>query len=276
MINSFKLSNEKPTSYTWAEDIPFLANEITFKPGLNIIFGPNASGKSTLIDIMASYLFAKQSGRSVITSSALGDLYSDSLVGNKVAVLPAEILHDGQPIIYVDPRQEVGLINGHFDDDFMTDGINSLRSRNQSTGQKTSMRINEAIDILMRTNLFNAKKDKKAPKVNEFPTEFVWKMTKSQVNDFWAARLDFAESMLKSTIPVGQKTILMDEPESGFSLVWQYGLWSNVLASEEASKFQLIIATHSPYALNVPNANYIDVVPGYREQCLNELRAALL
>lgn len=70
------------------------------------------------------------------------------------------------------------------------------------------------------------------------------------------------EALLSAKLPVGPKTMLFDEPESGFSLMWQAGVWKNIFSKVDPKEFQLIIATHSPFALQLPGAHYIEMQQG--------------
>lgn len=251
MIKSFKL-NKKQCLHDYESDIKFLSKKINFKPGLNIVFGPNGSGKSTLLKIIARQHFALRSGKPVLTTSDISNLSK-----SKELAHTGLVEHDGQPLIFVDPRVDVGLISGAFDDEFFGDGVRTIMQKKSSTGQYTSMRINEALKMIMESP-------------ESFPAEIERRVSVNEVNNLWKDRFLQAEKMLEPSIPVGQKTILMDEPESGLSLLWQSGLWKNVFESEQAKKFQIIVATHSPFALGIKHAHYIETEHGYVDQCVEQ------
>jgi hypothetical protein len=43
---------------------------------------------------------------------------------------------------------------------------------------------------------------------------------------------------------------------------------SRLFSKVDPSRFQVIVATHSPFALGIPGANYIEMTPGYLRECL--------
>lgn len=145
MINSLSVKKGKVTSrkYEWAQSVPFLQENkiVEFSPGLNILFGPNGSGKSTVAGLCAFLMAAEQSGSSAVTDTWLDDLMGFGF-GNEKPVVPATLSHDGQPVLYVDPRKSVGLsCSGAFDDDFFSRGIGSMMQSRQSTGQSSASKI---------------------------------------------------------------------------------------------------------------------------------------
>lgn len=97
----------------------------------------------------------------------------------------------------------------------------------------------------------------------EFPDEVEWKIDRDCCNDVWQKKFDIGKSLLAGSIERGQRTILLDEPELGFGLMWQARLWQ-LLGG--VTGFQLIVATHCPFALAC-GANIIETQPGYDLEC---------
>ena len=250
MISSLRIhpapSGDVPRSYNWAHTVPFLKQnpEITFTPGLNILFGPNGSGKSNVTGILAFHLAAEQGGHSCVTSDWIRNVFG--IVGEPQ--LPWDVVHDGQPVVYVNPRNAVGLIGGMagFDNDFFNEGIQNTITK-ASSGQHTLRRITNAAQLLLGAAPFPSKIEFKAGRTPKL-----------------APKID---AHFAATCPLGPNTVILDEPESGLSLPFQAGFWRNALASVAAQKFQIIVATHSPFALNIKGANYIETEPGYLQQC---------
>lgn len=56
---------------------------------------------------------------------------------------------------------------------------------------------------------------------------------------------------------------MLDEPERSFDLQMQVAIWRLIRAY--SAKVQFIVASHSFYALGLPETNYIDMTPGYLE-----------
>lgn len=278
MIESLTMTNAAEAKLSWAAGLDyFKKNPVTqFKPGLNIVFGPNGSGKSTLLELLGMSLAAVQGGTSVVTQSWMTDILGFGGSGLK---LPCQVVHDGQPIMYFHARAQEGLIGGSFDDDFMDLGIANCM-RKGSTGQLGMARMTRMLEVLMGETTATKVSPRKgkvssAPDKTGFPDEIVWKMSRASVNDVWKSRIAAIEAMLSASCPVGPKTLLFDEPESGYALPWQAGLWRNVFRRVDPEKFQVIVATHSPFALEIPGAHYIEMQPQYAHECFVTLLAEM-
>lgn len=282
MIESLTLQCRRadgPLSYV--KDIPYFnENPVTaFKPGLNIVYGPNGSGKSTLVQLLAKSLAAYQGGESVVTS----DWVREVLGYDNILQLPCDVCHDGQPVMFYDARKLVGLIGGAFDDDFFSAGLVNTMAKG-STGQLGARRLNRILGVLKedikpvakpsskkpaagratsRTAVsFERKPGPKSLEVAGFPESIVWRISRDALAARCGKQLELIDALLTATCGAGPRTVILDEPESGFSLKWQEGLWANVFQDFDAAKFQVIVATHSPFALGIPGANYIEMVPG--------------
>lgn len=280
MIESITYTPVAESLVPWATDLPYFQRTPTtqFKPGLNILFGANGSGKSTLLHLLALSLAAAQGGTSVVTTTWMSDIFGWS-AGIK---LPCDVVHDGQPIMSFDARATEGLIGGGFDDDFFQLGFENTMARG-SSGERILQRADRMLAVLVHAkqdgepvepkkstaSARTRKAGAKSKKVTEsrpipvFPKEVEWRVSRDRVNSVWADRVPAIEKLLAARCPQGPQTMLFDEPESGCSLQWQAGLWRNLFAQVDPEKYQLIIATHSPFALGLPNANYIELSPGY-------------
>ena len=64
MIERLTISDNGDLIISWWKDVKTLKNKkiFTFKPGINIIIGKNASGKSTLLMLLARHFHCEQGG----------------------------------------------------------------------------------------------------------------------------------------------------------------------------------------------------------------------
>lgn len=252
------------TQFEYAQALAFFKQHasLTFKPGLNILLGPNGCGKSTVLKILGDSMCATQGGVSTLSEGAVqSGVNMIASFGSHRG--PSDnhgvaVAHDGRPVVFCDPRQTVGVDGGHFDDDFFQEGMVEL-GRRGSTGQNSLDRLSTVMGIL----------DGRVP----FPEKVQVKIHREHVNDLWQQALDVLEKRFVASIPRGQPSLLLDEPEANFSLRWQARLWQRLAQPELADRFQLIVATHSPFALNIPHANYIEFEPGTRAEVESILHA---
>jgi predicted ATPase len=240
MISEIDFSGiSESKNFSYAEKLEYFQKnkKVEFKPGLNIIFAPNGAGKSTLLKIAAQFTACEQGGVSTITHTWTTEV--EGINGTNLKGL--DVKHDGQPVMYTNPRQAVGLFGGMaaFDDDFFNEGIAEVQLR-ESTGYTTMARLNKILQVI------NGQKD--------FPTEIV---KKHKAGDKFT-------KLLEASIPVGQKTIMIDEPESGLAIHAQSKLWDMINKAAKEKDLQIIVATHSPFALTC-RANFIELQPGYLE-----------
>lgn len=235
------------SQFGYAKGLPFLKGRerLEFKPGLNIIFGPNGSGKSTVLRMLAQSMAAFQGGVTKVTETVLSDLRRT----NGVDPMGVTVAHDGQAVVFCDPRHAVGLIHGAFDYDFMDRGMQeTMGSHKQSHGQNSMRRLDQVLGLVLGNH--------------PFPS-FEGLNTKTPDGRADEAREMLAKRMTAS-VPVGQPSILLDEPEANYSLLWQARLWGLLEKPENVEKYQVIVATHSAFSLGIPHAHYIDVDPMFR------------
>lgn len=251
----------RSSMFAYATDLAFLKRKgLAFQPGLNILFGPNGCGKSTILRMLALATASEQGGISTITDDWIrtvgakegrGDVTVGALKGIKV-------IHDGQPVLYGNPRNAVGLICGGaaFDSDFTGEGIANIQSK-ASTGYTTMNRLGRMLAVCQ--------------KQHSFPSAIDRRVAKATKKDWNFAQSSSAEALLLPAIPTGQQTMIFDEPESGLGIPAQRNVFNLLHSAARTQGFQIIVATHSVFALGLPGVNYIEMQDNYigqSEECL--------
>lgn len=254
MIYEFTANDPKNNPLEWWEKVPALSEPRTFEfgPGLNVLWGRNGSGKSTVIKCLARLFHCEQSGAPVVTETSVGNLVNRWRFGkNGDDPLPllgaVSLKHDGQGVRYFDPSNSVGLVAGGaaFDFDFISAGVGNATFKG-SSGQQTMYRFDELLTSIVEK--------KPTPAV-------IHRIRASAVNTVWAERVNAVDAILAGNADEGPPTILLDEPERSLDLNFQIGMWR--LLRTIALTNQVIVASHSLFALRIPEAHYIELSPGY-------------
>lgn len=251
MIESLTITDPTRLPTSWWKDVPNLAKqaEWSFSPGLTILWGPNGCGKSTILTLIAHLMHAEQGGRSAVTEQSISTLWK-----NKFGFEPnrdksldylmgATLRSDGQAVRHINPTKAVGLAGGGFDDDFFESGLRNTMARG-SGGQMTLHKLMTLI------------RDRD-PVIKDIVGD--------RINSTWKEAKAATTTCLSPVIPVGPLTVLLDEPDLHLDIPSQANLWKQLKSL--GKKEQIIVATHSVFALNIKDATYIDLVPGYLEVC---------
>lgn len=254
MISKLTINDPKNLPIKWwikSESLKDI-KEISFKPGLNILFGRNGSGKSSVLKLLGKMFHAEAGSFSCITENSVRELIPIDFTakGNKEDLLfkSCSIEHDSQGIMFFDPDHTVGLYGsgGAFDDDFFSEGVSALFVKG-SSGQ---LGIHKLAELLARM--------KKGDKINPiFKSKYMLEKPSKNV-------LHVLDS-LKGNIPDGQPTFILDEPDRSIDVDTQLRIWN--LIKKVSGKVQIIVASHSPFCISINNANYIEFSNGYLEYC---------
>ncbi len=250
MIYSLDIKDPSKTPISWLGAVPALMTprRFVFNPGLNVLWGRNGSGKTTLIKLIATLLHCEQGSVPLVTHTSL-----HSLVGTRE---PAQIKsaiqleHDGQGVRHLDAGHTVGLIGGKaaFDWDFGSEGISNVMFRG-SAGETTIRNVSRIFDAVVRGQV---------PKVE-------WKCERRKVKP----GLELADHFLRGNAKKGPPTVILDEPERSNDLNTEVGVWRFLRAF--SPRVQFIVASHSLFALRIPEASYIELSPGYLDGSVKAL-----
>jgi len=262
MIKSLHILDPKDMPVAWWSDVAALESvkQVNFTPGINVLFGPNGVGKTTILKVLARSLFCAQGGRSVVTRTAINDLQQENKNCSYPRCIPvgARVEHDGQSVTYIDPHNYVGLLGGMaaFDADFISEARSSIERMRMSSGQSaiSSWLIskgNETIEWRVSLHAHSSRHDEEQEAI--------------------------IKKMLEPSIEKGPKTTLWDEPDANLDWPTKATFWNTM----SRSPHQHIVTTHSPFALtlrrlNPPNFNFIDLKPGYADICDELLRGIVV
>lgn len=214
-----------------------------FEPGLNVLFGKNGTGKSTLLLLIARTFHCAQGGYSKITQTSVWDMQVNT--DNKDLPSGYRIQHDGNMVFFLDPDKDVGIMGDSFDNDFMEEAVKGVGLKCLSQGERAVFKL-----ITMFENV--AIRDR------------VGGMDKNCLNDHWKEMMIKAEKGMKRNTRVFKTdrcTILIDEPERSLDLENEVRFWR--FMKKAVKNVQVIVATHSPFVLFIDDANFVETTPGY-------------
>ena len=253
---------------------------ITFDPDkINVLFGPNGSGKTTIIKEIANMCLCGE--RDVCDGFTnifhIEPLYLDgsfktpdeerySLENYKKSLSQngkrndVSIVWDGGPVYYENTlgRRITGsigdLTGGLFNSSL--DEMLYLANRGQmSLGQNTMYMIEQLIDVCSRT-----------PSIEDFEKQ----INSPKMNDTWQKTgqlaLDYINEFYK---PGAKMTLLLDEMDKSLDIENTLLLYRDYLpALQKKFNVQIILVSHSPLMLtnivqNSPNYNFISIDKNY-------------
>jgi AAA domain, putative AbiEii toxin, Type IV TA system/AAA domain len=236
-----------------------IGKTIEFSDGLNIFLGKNGSGKSSALKILKAYT-AIPEGRgawSQISSElALGAqcrthfpwVYREYSPGKSEAI----VSWDGTPSFWNDGDVKIDKWAWFTHNSILSeDGMSTEQEQMQllvdmpSSGQYRMGKINKMFNML-----------ENVPDLTLHPCKSASER----------AEVEYIRTLPRN----GKPTLILDEPERALSIPKQVELFK--LLVKMTDKYQIIIATHSPFVLFGLDANIINLDPDYTESCLDIFR----
>jgi len=262
MIQSFRVKTG------FAAQLPAFKGKLKFKPGVNILFGPNGCGKTTALKITGVYCGITTGGWSKHPDP--GDIIEIGVLRRKPPNLPdclairapgqctANIEWDGTPTFLNAAADRDGL--SFFVDraENSADGMTSMKDQIQEIAQKPSEGQRRIHKIERIAELLD-----QVPDLTKNPDR--------KYNSLWVEGWTAFSEYVKTLPRTGPSTILLDEPDMSLSLPNQMVLW-NEIVPKLAKRFQVIATSHSPFIL-YKSWHFLDLQEGYLAECRERVRA---
>lgn len=253
--------------------LPMIRDRIfEFKPGLNVLFGPNGCGKSTILKALKAHSLITTIGWSkYINHMELGFSFDPhKFASQKVAAVAmmnrfcpgeAEVEWDGTPSLFNSSDASCAIGKNIYESDGILNTAENMLNRmsTHSTGEQRAWHWNKLQDVLSTT----------VPKTVPLPKEF------DTCNSQWKIAWECIKTFLDEKKPTGINTLLLDEPDQYLDMPMQKEFWCDVVF-DLAKDYQVIIATHSPFALTLNNSDRHQIVElsseyiKYCNVCLHE------
>lgn len=252
MISAIRINNG------FATELPGFSPGCVFQftPKLNVLFGQNGSGKSTILKIIKSYCGIPQEkgGWSRVNHPlALGATHKSHFPWVYKEFSPghceADVVWDGTPTFFNegDTKIDKWAWFTHKDissEDGMSSEVDHMNNLvdNPSSGQYRIKKMNKLFNLL-----------KTPPNILEY---------EQNSNSQQISEVDYFRSLPRT----GKVTLLLDEPERALSVPKQRDMFK--LLQDMSEDYQIIIATHSPFVLFGVEGNFINLEEGYDQKCI--------
>ena len=260
MINKIEINKEGFFINKHLKDLE-LPKELIFKEGVNIVYGKNGSGKTSLFNEYAESLGSLEFGFPNFTQVGLGEtsnkIPSAGFYTCKYEVLKNHALKidsDKSPVVFCNPErtQHLNKLQKYDMEVQLLPTIIQLEHSKKSQGQVGSDWFE--IALTMVTDFKKGDKQYSFEKRSSYNELKDW--IKSNVGE-----------MPKEIKP----TLIIDEVERSMDVQSQIDFMNICMNFSEIENVQMIIITHNPLWLTVKDVNLVELESGYIEECKEKL-----
>ena len=217
----------------------FWGSELTFTSGINVIYGPNGSGKTMLMDALGHYTFVQGKGWSKEVSfsevgfqSSLYDFDIIEALHTKHKFGRCELVWDGVPVFKTQgilPKEWSSWVISTImcgcpnEEDLSYEGLRQVHKEHMSAGQTANFYIQNMLGL-------------EVPDLTLLRSEGKWS------REYKNLVADYVLTLLRD----GKPTLLVDEIDGVLDFDNLYKFWGETIF-ELVKKFQIIIITHNPF-----------------------------
>jgi len=246
---------------------------------INLIFGPNASGKTTIIKGIAAHAFCKDGFSSFVRpidfrigfgEKRAPEKYTAELL-NLIGNTSSVVEWDGSPIYFhnFDNRPNYGSIGdlqGSIIENTAEELMYIMDKNQQSAGQTMFYQFHKLAGMMSRNVTYDDLLNKPYGKYGKSDKDNPWRLA-------YDAQEAYYRSFPMAYNPNGQNTYLFDEIDKSMDILNIHALYASILPGmmKKYNK-QIIIISHSPIVLsdevyNSDKYNFISMDEEYTEKC---------